>query len=255
MADIPTEIVQVDPVFQMPPGVEDIVVLARTPEEMAVSQDRLIRWAQQKVAAEKAELAEKEENLAYAKKGKYQTTRWQRQVNLAKSRVVYYEKMLAVVEAGYYMVPAFPEIDTIAIRTRKRVPAGKQRESTWGVPRVPLVKSQTLPAGEGRYVSPEPEVDRWTENRDNGKGGETTHHLLAPKAFAEVDFPFHAVKPQILRDFNRALRERLFDEIGVLPQRRRRGDPMVIGSIKRREGYSEITANFLVSWWIDTRDL
>lgn len=83
MAETPTEIVQVATHYELLPVARDVVVLARTPEEMAVSQDGLLQWAVQKVAAEKAELAEKEENLAYAKKGKYQTTRWQRQVNLA----------------------------------------------------------------------------------------------------------------------------------------------------------------------------
>jgi|SRR5688572_26233130 len=253
--ETPTEIVRVETTHLLPPPARDVVVLARTPEEMAVSQEGLHTWALQKVAAERAELAEKEENLAYAKKGKYQTARWQRQVNLAKRRVIYYEKMLAAIEAGYYIVPAFPQIDTVAIRTRKAAPRAKVRESQWGRPPVPDVKGETLPVGEGRYVSAQPAVDRWHETRENKSGSETTYQLASESGFAEVDFPFHAVKPQILRDFNQALAARIFDEIGVLPQRQRRGDPMVIGTIKRREGYQETSVNFLVSWWIDTRDL
>lgn len=249
-----TEIVPAGPP-ELPPLARDVVVLARTPEEMAASQSGLLTWAEQKVAAERAELAEKEENLQHAVKGKYQTAPWRRQVNLAKSRVIYYEKILAALQAGYYIVPAFPEIDTIAIRTRKARPPVNERDSTWGTPRPADVKGQTLPVGEGRYVSTSPAVDRWTEQRKSESGKEVTHHLVANRAFAEIDFPFHTVKPQILRDLNQALEARIFDEIGVLPQRRRRGDPMVIGTIKRREGYNETTVNFLVSWWIDTRDL
>lgn len=249
-----TEIVPTPP-SDLPPIARDVVVLARTPEEMAESQSGLLTWAEQKVAAERAELAEKEENLQYALKGKYQTRPWRRQVNLAKGRVTYYEKILAALQAGYYIVPAFPQIDTIAIRTRKARPPVNERESTWSAPQAGVLKCETLPVGHGSYVSAAPAVDRWTEQRKTESGKEVTHHLVANRAFAEVDFPFHAVKPQILRDLNQALQARIFDEIGVLPQRQRRGDPMVIGTVKRREGYNETTVNFLVSWWIDTRDL
>jgi len=223
---------------------------------MAVSQEGLLSWAKQKVEAEKGELAQKEENLAQAKKGKYQTAPWRREVNLAQHRVTQYEKILAAIQAGYYIVPAFPQIDTIAIRTRKVAPKMNQVESTWGPPRVSDVKGQILPVGVGDYVSPTPAVDRWVEERPEKPGAkDTKHYLVANRAFAAIDFPFHAVKPQILRDLNRALKERIFDEIGVLPQRQRRGDPMIIGTIKRREGYNENPINFLISWWIDTRDL
>lgn len=256
MADTPTEIVQAAPAFEMLPVARDVVVLARTPEEMAVSQGGLLHWAEQKVEAERAELAEKELNLTYAIKGKYQTAAWRREVNLAKSRVIQYEKILAAIQAGYYIVPAFPQIDTIAIRTRKVAPPKNEVDSSWGPPRVSDVKGQLLPVGRGEYVSPTPAVDRWTEERPEKPGGkDATHHLVANRAFAAIDFPFHAVKPQILRDLNRALKERIFDEIGVLPQRQKRGDPMIIGTIKRRRGYQEFTVNFLISWWIDTRDL
>lgn len=241
---------------ELPPVARDVVVLARTPEEMATSQAGLLDWARQKVEAERAELREKEENLSYAKKGKYQTNAWKRQVSLAKHRVIYYEKVLAALEAGYYIVPDMPGIDTIAIRTRRVAPPQKVTESQWGRPRVPDVKSQTLPLGEGDYVNPTPVVDRWDEVRKDRQGRDETYHLAASRAFAGIDFPFHLVKPQILRDFNHALELRIFDQIGVLPQRRKRGgDPMVIGTVLRRVGYEEHAVNFLLSWWIDTRDL
>ena len=254
MSEPPMEIVPV-PSPDLPPPARDVVVLARTPEEMATSQAGLLDWARQKVEAERAELREKEVNLGYAKKGKYQTAPWRRQVNLARSRVVYYEKVLAALEAGYYIVPAMAGIDTIAIRTRKVAPPPNEKESQWGAPRVPDVKCQMLPAGQGEYVNPTPLVDRWTEERKNAQGKEENYHLASSRAFAEIDFPFHLVKPQILRDFNHALELRIFDQIGVLPQRQRRGDPMVIGTVLRRDGYQESAVNFLVSWWIDTRDL
>lgn len=253
MAD--SEIVSTNTTHLIPTPVQDVVVLARTPDEMAVSQRGLQAWAEQKLAAERGQLAETEENLAHAKRGKYQTTRWQRQVLLARNRVIYYEKILAALEAGYYIVPNFPNVDTLVIRTKREQPPGQRLESNWRTPPVPAVKADSLSIGMGHYVNPEPVVSTWTGVKKDSDGKEVKMYYASASGFADVDFPFSVVRPQILKDFNHALELRLFDEIGVLPARRRKGDPMVIGTIKRREGYTEHEVSFLISWWVDTRDL
>lgn len=72
------------------PVSEDIVVLARDPEEMAEAQKGLIGWMDRKVASLKVELAEAKENLATAQRMKHRTDGWKRVVRQVQKRVTYY---------------------------------------------------------------------------------------------------------------------------------------------------------------------
>lgn len=229
------------------PMSEDIVVLARDPEEMALAQKGLIAWMSQKIGTLKADLAEAEENLATAKRMKTRTEGWQRVVRLAQGRVTYYEKALAALEEGFCIVPDLP-VELIAIRTCKEHPSGKWHTGRSFVELSP----DMLPKGEGEYVSPTPV----TEQRDVPIEGRTYPRKDTRAVdFQEVDFPFKVVKPQILQGLEHAMRLKLFDEIGVLPRAHRNADPLLVGRIKRREGYNERAMTFLIAWWIDTRSL
>lgn len=230
---------------------QDIVVLARDPQEMAQAQQGLIDWFTAKLNAEKLQLAECEENLAIAKRMKTKTEGWRRQVSLAQKRVTFYTKGLTALEEGYCIIPDFP-VQLIAVRTTKKRPPRKNHSG--GAWHVPDVESEQLPQGEGRYVSPAPEITTFEgPGREPGK----TITFSQATSFDVVDFPFKQVKPQILRDLDRAMKSKLFDEIGVLPGRTRRNtDPVIVGRIKRRVNrFSETTLTFLVTWWIDSRDL
>lgn len=46
----------------------------------------------------------------------------------------------------------------------------------------------------------------------------------------------------------------IFDEIGVLPERRGKGDPMIIGSIVYRHGVQR-RVSFVIAWWLRESDL
>lgn len=253
-----TDLVKAEPeissISPIPAPTQDVVVLASTPDEMAHSQAGIIDWATQKLAAEKAQLEEKEANLAHCKKAKYNVERWVRQVQLAKRRVTYYAKILNALQAGYYIVPNFP-IQIIAVRTRRASPDAKVKQRERWAPTSPEVKTMELPVGEGKYVGPLPVLERWTEKAVDSAGKDVTMHLARAVDFAEIDFPFSVVKPQILSQLDHAMQLKIFDEIGILPARQRNADPMVIGVIKRREGYTYHPVMFLISWWIDTRDL
>jgi hypothetical protein len=257
--DPPTDLVKVEPsedttVSPIPAPTRDVVVLASSPEEMATSQRGLIGWAEQKLAAEKSQLEEKEANLAHSKKAKYSVDRWVRQVQLAKRRVTYYAKILNALREGYYIVPNFP-IQIIAVRTKRALPSDKVTSRESWAPVTPELKAMELPVGVGKYVNPTPALNRWSEKTLDSRGKEVTLHHARPIDYAEIDFPFSIVKPQVLSQLDRAMQLKIFDEIGVLPARQRNADPMVIGVIKRREGYSNHPIMFLISWWIDTRDL
>jgi hypothetical protein len=234
------------------PEDNEITVLARDPLEMAEAQKGLVAWATKKVQLLKSELRETELNLKESTKLKIRTAGWKRQVALAKGRVVYYEKVKAALEAGYCIVPNFPNMEVIAVRTGKRSPRRSTKEATGYVPSDPDVKYQQLPEGEGKYVSPRPTVRRTSYKNAEGKSVMT----VWADDFRDVDFPFKTVRPQIVQNLGTAMAKKIFDEIGVLPQINRRQDPMIIGRIRRREqGYMEPTITFLIAWWIDTKAL
>jgi hypothetical protein len=120
------------------------------------------------------------------------------------------------------------------------------------------------PVGTGEYVSPHAallESTRKVEGKNfKGEPEEVTEHTVWADEYLPPDFPMKRVKPQILDATGKAMARKIFDEMGVLPARRsmtgrRQGDPIVTGRIVRREGAREIGLTFLVSWWIDTRDL
>jgi hypothetical protein len=87
--------------------------------------------------------------------------------------------------------------------------------------------------------------------------------------YKEPDFPFRTVKPTVLRQVNKALALKLFDEVGVLPaagtdinpkrplpaRHASMPDPMVIGRILRKENGKTLRASFLLTWWVDTSTL
>jgi hypothetical protein len=232
----------------LPPPAEDVVVLARNPTEVLEAQGQLLTWADSRVSALKVELEEAEDNLAQAKKLKIRTQPWAKQVTKASQAVVYYEKLRLAIAAGYYIVPNFP-VHVIAVRTSRARPSIRYQQ-------VETIKADLAPSGEGQYVSPQPLTEF--------KYLPDEQRMVATSAeFQAFDFPFRLVKPQILSDLSEALKLGLFDEIGVFPappgvQQTKKaapqvppGDPMVVGIIKQ----AGQQVSFLITWWIDTRDL
>jgi hypothetical protein len=214
---------------------------------MAEAQEGLIAWMGQKVAVLKTELADAEENLATTKRMKTRTQGWVTVVRRARNRVTYYEKALAALNEGYCIIPDFP-VQLIAVKTKKKSPP---RQWCTGH-MVPDVTSEALPEGDGTYVSPDPTVD---VRKVKVEGCNYLNTETRAADFRKVDFPIKVVKPQILKGLEAVLKRKLFDEIGILPARRK-GDPVLVGCIKRKEGtYDERVMTFLIAWWIDTRDL
>jgi len=247
-------------VKEVPPPPPDMIVLARDPAEMKVAQSKLISWAEQRIVILEGEVAEAKENLELAKKGKYKTRPWTVALSRAEGRVVFYQNMKRALEEGYCIVPDFP-LTVIAVRTNKESP--NRNAVDGGLWRLPDVTGKGLPVGEGHHVGPRPLGYTFTvsETKTDSKGEQYKSHRVHAKATAydQVDFPFHLVKPQVLESTNRAMALKLFDEIGVLPQQKaaakRNPDPIVAGRIIRREGTHTRSVTFLISWWIDTRDL
>lgn len=231
---------------------KDLVVIARNAPEMAVAQQGLVKWAQEKMAEAGGDRDQLQGNLDLAKKAGWRTDGLVRAVRLATKQVEFYEKIERALAAGYVIVPNFP-IDVFAIRTRREDPVGSVQEYRGATH---TQESEAPPAGEGRYVSPEPAIGH--EEVAVDRDGKQVKVLRTwPEEFRDVLFPFSAVKPQIVKDTAEAMQKAIFDEIGIAPQGRKK-DPMTIGRIFYRgagPSWNRREVSFLISWWLTNRDL
>lgn len=229
----------------------NLQLVATNPGQMEQCQGALVQWCRQKMELVKADLADAEENLAIAKKNKWRHAPWQRRVSMAKAKLTFYDKVERAVEAGYYIVPAFP-VDVFAVRTDK--PQPKREKSSYQFEQF-RQSARLLPAGEGRYVSDLPEI--WQQARpyiDSKTGEQKDIVSYYPDSFQDVDFPMTLVKPQVLDATAKAMARKVFDQIGVLPNRRSKGDPILVGQIiPPHRRYEPLT--FFISWWLNTGDL
>jgi hypothetical protein len=247
---------------------EDIVVLARSPQEMEVAQRGLIEWADRRLARLQLAVTEAKQNLEIAVKRKWKQTPWIVQVKKAETHVVFYEKVRAALLEGYCIMPDLP-IQLIAVRTNKKRPPRKAVATQYSHPENKLAKVEApgLPTSEGRYVDRDVYFTRWHETNKDRNGNDVITNWASATDFDEaIDFPMRLVKPQVLDDTGRALALKIFDEIGILPgtatgsraSAMAISDPVVVGRIirkiagpyKRRQ-----VLTFLISWWIDTSQI
>jgi len=246
------------------PILDNVTALMRQPEDAPKYQEVLKAWADEQISRLIAERDMAQENLDKAHKMKVSTAGWKRQVRLWDGRVTYYKKILSAINQGYFIMPDLPNvIDIFAVRTDQKN-TNQVADSTWQHSvRLDDVKSKTLPEGEGRYVHPQPDTESFSEQETyedrNGEEQTRTRYFMAATGIDEcVDFPIKAVRPQVLDEVGKALARKMFDELGVITPHRgsaRRGDPIVVGRILRREGRQDFGCSFIVHWWVDTRDL
>lgn len=234
----------VDTVVEQP---MDFIVYANNPADMVGAQRSMILWCARKIQAEKAELAEAQRNLDAAKAHKWSPAAWQRQVKLLEGKIEFYKKIKMALEAGYYIVPPFP-VDIFAIRTDRKKPTKKTSAYRWNNREQ---SAQTLPAGEGRYVSNMPVT---FERKLPGpvKDGKPT---IVKEYFADhfrvADFPFKLAKSEIMEATRAAMALKVFDQMGALPAHRA-PDPIICGQIMMPHKKGQ-TVTFFVSWWLDTK--
>lgn len=232
---------------------QEIIVMARNKHEMEAAQTELVAWAGRKVGRARADFEDLEANVAKAREAKWAVKPWERRAAIAKKRVIYYEKIMAALEAGFVIVPNFP-MSTFAIRTskgpRKNLNSSK---ASWNL----TVKAQEpdgSPVGAGENVNPFALQNTWREREKDEDGDKVRRHYTESDEHDEVDFPLAMAKPLMLADTSRAMALKIFDELGVLPEGGR-GDPMVIGQVKFKNGYTERSVSFLIAWWVDSREL
>lgn len=231
-------------------GATDFTLIATKPAEMERAQRELIAWAEQKIASEKLELADARDSLELAIKNGWRHGALQRAVSRIANMVEFYEKLKVALDAGYYIVPPFP-IDIFTIRTGRKKPRGNETVHSWHqFTQTP----QLLPAGEGRYVDPNPVLFQ----RTYPPGDHTPDKAVTvffPDEFRDVTFPFALAKPKIMEATAAAMALKVFDQLGCLPERAQtKCDPIVCGQILKPDRW-RTPVTFFVAWWLDTRTL
>lgn len=232
----------------------DFTVFANNPADMVGAQRSLILWCARKIQAEKSELAEAQRNLDAAKAHKWSPAAWATQVKKHERQIEFYRKIKMALEAGYYIVPPFP-IDIFAIRTKRETPKWRWQSNQWRDHHEQ--KGQVLPAGAGRYVSPDPRLYKQYFAESDGKGGSKQVAYWRPDEWVDADFPFKLAKAEIMEATRAAMALKVFDQMGALPTHRA-PDPIICGQIlfQQQPSYGERKAvSFFVSWWLDTRTL
>jgi hypothetical protein len=239
---------------------EQTFLMATNPYQMGKIQGKLVDWAKKKIEMHKTELAEHKENMELAKKNKVRWKAYERYMQKSQKEVEFYEKVLAALEAGYCIVPDM-DVELFAIRTTRKAPKRNMSHGSanWGGPGVNDQESNHPPVGEGRYV----DVQAFTKEREythkEERTGKEEQRMMrwADRFDGIIDFPFKLAKPAVLDTAIKAMALKTFDEIGVLPKSRRQPDPVVVGRISMRTGpYGRRKSlNFLIAWFLDTKDL
>lgn len=233
--------------------VTDLQLVAKNAEEMKLAQQSMAHWfaAKQKITERDAD--ELQQNFEIAKRNGWKTDTLKRHARLAQKRVEFYEKCKLASEAGYCIMPNLPA-EVFAIRTKKRLP--KRDKSSWEGG-IDDVRSESPAAGEGAYVDASPFMD--TRQVRDGMDKETGELKYRTEYFAssfddEIEFPISVAKPEIMNETSRAMALEVFDEIAVLPGRRGRGDPLVLGVIRHpdRTTWEDRRVTFLLAWYVDT---
>lgn len=228
----------------------NISCTALIPNDVEHSQRALIAWCRDKIELVKSETAEFVASYQHAKSHKWATRTLKKHADLSSMRVVYYEKMLAALESGFVIVPNFP-IALFAIRTERKSPVGNPQNSyQWSVPDYEQ-SGEFLPIGAGEYQNPLPEV--FSEGPFLVEGKTEERFNSYPIAWRKLEFPVSMAKVEIMRSTEEAMKLKIFDQFGILPETSRAGkkkvDPLIVGQLNDPRGR---VVTFMIAWHLDT---
>lgn len=229
-------------------------IFGRTPDEMVRAQKQVILWCARKIVAEKAELKEAVENEAQARKNKWRHEPWRRRVKKHERKIEFYKKIKHALESGFYIVPPFP-IDVFAIRVREHYGGARNKVRDLVSKREFMLAANAdkLPAGEGKYVDPVPKPYYAGYYKTTEDGKKESVERWRAGDWADVDFPFQMVRPEVIQQVTDVMAQKLFDDLGVLPSTQRtKRDPLVVGRIfDPTKGQYQTPMHFFVAWWLD----
>jgi len=234
----------------LPVPVTNLELTAETSDEMQACQESLIEWAKRKIDSLRFDSIELEEAVAQAIRNKWSVTTLRRHAKLARDRISFYEKMLSALEHGYQVVPGFP-VTVFAVRSDRKKPLKLATPKHW---EQHTQIAQGLPAGEGEYRNPFPEV--WYLEIDPKTETKAAVREYYAKAWKDLEFPISMSKVRIMEATTRAMALKIFDDFGILPEQKK-PDPLIVGRLKipgKFNAYPEFL-NFIIVWHLDTRRL
>lgn len=234
--------------------------------EMMAARLGIQNWLRTKLDDIQSEINTAQANYDAAIKHKWKASPFKNQIRKEQSKHLYYSKILAASEAGFTIVPNM-DVTVFAVRTKRSWPKWNGNEGTSNYsynsasPIVPDEEEQRLPVGEGEYKSPDQlfherhqklkETDKVT-----GKEIEVYHVRQICDGFEQIEFPLAVAQPLVMDATARAMAMKIFDRIAIVPQKyKRRGDPIILGQITRKEGWQTKIASFLIAWYLDPRTL
>jgi hypothetical protein len=224
--------------------------MATTPAAMETAQIKMVEWCDVRLETEKQSLAELERTIAEAQNAGMKTHSWKAMMAKSRAKMMFYRKVKSALMQGYYIVPPFP-VQDFAIRTNAAAPRGTETTHHWNTDF--KQKAKRLEEGEGDWYSPFPEVRQQDRKSADKEGKQISTRYFWPEKFEAVDFPFKMVKPEIIAVVGRAMQQKIFDSLGILPHYKT-PDPLVVGQlIPPHRPHDPLT--FFVAWWMDPTDL
>jgi hypothetical protein len=232
------------------------VVVATNPAEMVAAQKHLLGVAMGKLRECDVEIADAESMIEQCKSGGLRTQSAHRILRRAKQRSLYYEKCVAALDAGYFIVPDMPG-DVIAIRTDRDRPT--RGENSPGDQSRYLEPTKALAIHEGGMVQPFPSGRIVMRDRKYSDGSVKPARTFRAERLESPDIPVKFLKPLIVQRTTEAMKSGIFDELVCVPgEKTGRRDPFVIGRIMRpwvaAWSQSRYMA-FMVAWFFDPADL
>jgi hypothetical protein len=241
----------------------NIEVTAENAAEMQDCQEALITWCSAKVADLRHQFNELTEAFKHAVKRKWKSDTLKRHAALAEKRVSFYERILIALKEGYQIIPDLP-VTIFAIRTDRKNPATMVRyhKTSWRPSPDNFQESKPLPAGEGDYKNPLPTVLIDDKGVKKDEQGREFHHYQtwSAKGWNDIEFPIQMAKPKIMKAATRAMALKIFDELGIFPEDRKK-DPIIIARMKVPSASAYMSrfgpryVSFVVAWHLNTRDL
>ncbi len=234
---------------------------ASTPDEMVRCHDAMIEWAKCKVAMVRNEARELRDAYEHARKSKWKCDTLRRHADLADKRVVFYQKFQGALEAGYCVMPNFPDhcVSLFAIRTDRKKPKPEYAYYRYGNQHNFEQDAKLLPQGEGAYQNPQPLVRQgWPKVFKDEHGLEVKKIEQWADKWQEMEFPTNMARLHVMQAATRAMALKIFDEVGVIPEDYKRNpDPILIGRIIKPASakYLRGCVTFLLAWHVATESL
>lgn len=228
---------------------------------MQTAQVKAHAWCVTRLESARKELADARSVFDKLREGQFNTNRATSLIRRANRRILFYEKVLAALENGYYIVPPF-DVQAFAIRVPAgRAPKAQVSDARW----VPEQKAiANTPVGRGTYKNPVVARSMIDETQVKDAAGKL---LRTDRTFENEDWkdsielpPMLLQAPEVIDCIKGVIEKKIFDSLGIAPQYRniapqyRSADPLIVGRINHWNP-ARAPLTFFIGWWLSEEDL